>query len=162
MWSSFMEWWPTWTAEDDKKWDVMTAHNQKNLDSETIDPKYPYAKQADVIRWALQEAFDEYSKDIRLTNSFLFALDTFMDRMQTVKNYKWPHEGSEYEAVIEGGLTGGNNIIFGVIDYGKPAIDKMKADLVKQWKTPEEITKIVKWKFDKFLTLLRERIAYEP
>lgn len=157
-----MEWWPTWTSDDDKKWDVMTAHNQENLDSEVIDPRYRYAKQIDTVKQSLKEAFGEYASDIKIVNRFLLRVATFMDRIQKVKNYKWPREGAEYEAVMEGGLTGGNNIMSGIIHHWKPAIDKMKADLVKQWKTPEEITKIVKWKFDKFLSLLRERITYEP
>lgn len=161
MGTSYMEWGPTWTDDDDKKWDKITARNQQNLDSETIDPKYPYSQQAEVVRWCLAEAFGEYATDIRLVNSFFFDLEFFMKRMKELKEYTWPKEWKAYDEVMEGAISGGNAVKFTLIDYGSKADDRMEEDLRKQGKNEEEVAKLTKARYDRFLSLLRERIQYE-
>lgn len=150
-----------WTIDDDKKWDKLTAHNQDRLNSTEIDKGYPYTKQVETVRQALKEAFGEYAKDIQLVNAFFLELEFFMDQMKAVQDYKGSKESAEYQSVIENGLSGGNAIIFSIIDHWKTVIKKMEAELAQQGKSADEVQKIVKWKFDKFLSLLREKIKYE-
>lgn len=156
-----MEWWPAWTSDDDKKWDDMTAHLDKELDSEVIDPRMPYAKQAETVRWCLAEAFGEYATDIRLVNRFFFKLDFFMKRMKELKEYAGPKEWGAYDEVMEGAISGGNAVKFNLINYGSKADDRMEEDLRKQGKNEEEVAKLTKARYDRFLSLLREHIQYE-
>jgi hypothetical protein len=73
---------------DERDWDEMTSHHDKNLNSTIIDPKYPYSQQAETVRQCLNEAFDEYASDIPLVNSFFLDLDFFMRHLKELQDYK--------------------------------------------------------------------------
>lgn len=150
-----------WTEEDHNKFMEETQYLQDELDSKEIDPRMPYSKQEGVVKQCLKDAFWDYIKDIAITNAFFFELDFFMRQMKALQDYKWEKEGEKYDEVFDGAISGWNAIKGVIIDYGMEARKKMKADLVKEGKSEDEIKKIMKWRSDKFLSLLRERIKYE-
>jgi hypothetical protein len=131
------------------------------ITSDRIDGKWAYRSQAETVRQCLKEAFGEYAQDIRITDAFFFELEFFMRRMRELKEYRGPKEWDKYDEVVDGAISGGNAIKWAVIDYGSKADDRMEEDLRKQWKNEAEVASLTKARYDKFLSLLRERIQYE-
>lgn len=152
----------TWSQDDEAKFLTETQYLQDQLDSEEIDPRMPYAKQAEIVRQCLSDAFGGYASDMHLVNRFFFRLDFFMGQVKALQDYKGEKKGEKYDEVFDGAISGGNAVRWNLIDYGMEARKKMKADLAKEGKNEDEIKKIMKWRSDKFLLLLRERIKYEP
>ncbi|MDD2916344.1 MAG: hypothetical protein PHH70_00670 [Candidatus Gracilibacteria bacterium] len=150
-----------WTEDDHNKFMAETQDIQDELDSDVIDSRMPYSKQAATVKQCLVEAFGEYATDIRLVNRFFFELEFFMKRMKDLKEYTGPKEGGAYDEVMEGAISGGNTVKFNLVSYGSKADDRMEEDLRKQGKNEEEVTKLTKARYDRFLSLLRERIQYE-
>lgn len=151
-----------WTEDDHIKFITETQYLQDELDSEVIDNRLKYSKQAEIVKQALKEAFGEYANDIKIVNRFFFRLENFMKDLQVFQQYTWKKEGQEYEGVLDKVRMSGNDIKWVLIDYWMDARKKIREDLTKEWKEKPEIDKILKWKSDKFLSLLRERITYEP
>lgn len=151
-----------WTEDDHIKFITETQYLQDELDSEVIDNRLKYSKQAEIVKQALKEAFGEYANDIKIVNRFFFRLENFMKDLQIFQQYTWKKEGQEYESILDKVRMSGNDIKWILIDYWMKADNQMEEDLKKQWKTREEIKVIIKARYDKFLSLLRERITYEP
>lgn len=139
----------------------MTKHNQERLDSEEIDSRYPYSSQLEIVKACLREAFWEYSNQIRITNSFFLDLDFFMWELKNFQNFMWDKKSEKYQELLDNVVSWGNAIKWTIVHYWMDADDKMEADLRKQWKSDDQLNVILKARYDKFLSLLRERIVYE-
>lgn len=150
-----------WTQHDDDEWEKNTAHIDKELDSEQIDVKMPYSKQLPVIRQCLIDAYGEVWKSIKITNRFFLRLKDFIEYTQEVDRFAWERSWPDWKKVRNMAISWGNNIMSVIIHYNKDIDQQMEKDLLAQWKSQEEVDKIMKDRYNAFLKLLRERIQYE-
>ncbi|MDD2487493.1 MAG: hypothetical protein PHS92_03920 [Candidatus Gracilibacteria bacterium] len=152
---------PTWSEEDHTKFMKETQYLKDELDSEDIDHRMPYSKQAEVVKNCLKEAFGDDSIKIKIVNRFFFSLKDFMDDLNGFQSFNGNKNSPEYSKLVDRLRMSGNDVKGSLIDYGKNTDDKLKDNLSTQGKEQDEIDKIIKARYDRFLVLLREKIKFE-